>query len=258
MTHRKLLLSAVALGVMAGMAWADPVRTTFVRENQFPEALGWEFSLDAGGYTYDDDFGDDVDVFDVGPSVRFGVTDWLAARAHVPFRTVSLEDTTKRGLGDISLGADFRFFEDIFGYAWIVPHATVFLPTGDEDKYLGKGKTSARVGISVGHTVNDVVHFGADVSYVANGKVDEDDPDGWEGMVEGSLSLIWDLDERASLLGEIQANNGPVDPDDDYALRGHVGLVFKVTSRWTLMGYGGTSSRMNQDFYGAGRLVYHF
>ena len=74
----------------------------------------------------------------------------------------------------------------------------------------------------------------------------------------GALSLIWDLDERASILGEVQVRDDPVDPEDDYALRAHLGLAYKVNKRLSLMAYGGGSSGLEEDYYGMGRLVCQF
>ena len=259
MTYRKLLWIAVAFVFVAGVAWADPVRTIFTRENKFPEPLRFEVELFGYGTSYDGaTSAEDVDMFDFGPEARVGLTDWLAVRGGLPFRSISIGDLDKRGLGDAYLGADFRFFEDIFEYPWIVPHATVFFPTGDEDKFLGTGKTQARLGVSAGTTVEDVFHFGADVSYVVNGKIDDENPDEWEGLFMGSLSLVWDLNERSSILGEVQVNDAPADPEDDYAFLGHLGLVFRINKNFWLMGYGGGAKRVNQDFYGGGRLVYQF
>lgn len=255
MRLHKGLWAAMALCVVAGMASADPMRTVFTKENKFPGALGWELSLGGGGSSYDGDWNEeDVNRWDVTPGVRFGLTDRVALRGEVPYVGYSAGDLDETGLGDVSLGVDFLFFEDIFEYAWIIPHATAFLPTGDEDKGLGQGDPQGRFGISIGTTVNDVVHFALDGSYTTDGSLAEDD----EGLLAGALSIVWDLDERASVLGEVQMRDDPVDPDEDFALQGHVGLAYKINKHFTLMGYVGGASEMAEDFYGMGRLVYAF
>lgn len=259
MSLQKLLWGIVACSVMAGTAWADPMRTIFTKENKFPEAMGFEVYLSGGGSTFDADMsGEDVDLFDVGPGARFGVTDRLAVRADVPFRMVSAGDLDEKGIGDMSLGVEFLFFEDIFDYAWIVPHATAILPTGDEDKMLGTGETQGHLGISAGTTVNDVLHFGADISYVINGTVSEDSMGERDDLTLGSVSLVWDLDGRSSVVGEIQLRDDPVDPEHDFASRYHLGLSYRINKNFTVMGYGGGASRMYEDYYGMGRLVYQF
>ena len=259
MSLQKWLWAAVAMGVLTGMAWADPMRTVFTRENQFPKAMGVEVALGGGMSSYDEDMsGDEIDSYDVTPGVRFGVTERLAVLAEVPYRMLSIGDEDEKGVGDMSLGVEFLFFEDIFEYAWIVPHATAILPTGDEDKMLGTGETQGRFGISAGTTVNDIFHFAADVSYTANGAISEDDMDERDDLLTGAVSLVVDLDERASVLGEAQLRDDPVDSEDDYAARFHLGLVYEINEHFTLMGYGGGTTGLYEDYYGMGRLVYQF
>ena len=70
---------------------------------------------------------------------------------------------------------------------------------------------------------------------------------------------MWDLDERASLIGEVQLRDDPInDQEDDYAFRGHAGLAYKVNRNVSVMLYGGGASGLAQDVYGQGRLVYSF
>lgn len=252
--------TAVLLGVLVTGATAEPMRTVFTMENRFPGALKTELSLGGGGSSFDPEI---VGVaktkdYDLTAGVRFGLTDRLAILAAVPFAGHKDNQIDKKGLGDIALGAQFLFFEDIFEYAWLIPHATVILPTGDEDKGLGTGETQGRFGLSVGTTTMDVLHWAVDVSYTMDGTWDNEKINTRDDLVAGSLSLVWDLDERASVLGEVQFRDDPVDPEDDYALRGHAGLSYKVNPRVTVMGYVGGASKMDVDVYGAGRVVISF
>jgi hypothetical protein len=255
MRLQKWLWAAMALCVIAGVASADPMRTVFTMENKFPGALRAELSLAGGGSSYEGDVpADDVSKYFVAPGVRLGLTDRLAVLAEVPYAGYSRGDLDESGLGDVALGAQFLFFEDIFEYAWIIPHATAILATGDEDKGLGKGEAQGCFGISIGTTVNDVVHFAVDASYTANGSMAEDD----DSLVAGALSIVWDLDAQASLLGEVQVRDDAVDPEDSYSLRGHLGMAYRVNKRLSIMAYGGGASGLAEDFYGMGRAVFAF
>lgn len=259
MSTQKWLLAAMALCLTAGVALADPMRTVFTKENKFPDAMGWEVSLGGGASSYDADrSNEDIDTYAIEPGVRFGVTDRLALLAAIPVVGYSEGDQDESGLGDMSLGAEFLFWQDIFEYAWIIPHADLIFATGDEDKGLGNGKTQAAFGLSVGTTVNDVLHFAADVNFTANGGRDDDNPDEYDHLTTGALSLIWDLDARASLLGEAQVRDDPLDPDDSYGLMGHLGMAYRINENVSLMIYGGGADRMAVDYYGKGRLVYQF
>ena len=260
MNLRKGLLAAVALCVLAGMASADPMRTVFTKENKFPGALKPELSLFGGASSFDADEADgDVDRYFVTPGGRFGLTDRLTLLASVPYAGYSEGDLDESGLGDVELGTEFLFFEDIFEYACIIPHATVILSTGDEDKGLGTGEDQGRLGISVGTTTHDVLHWAVDVSYTLDGAEPEDEfTDDRENLATGALSLIWDLDDRSSILGEVQVRDDATDPDDDYALRAHLGLAYKVNKYLSIMAYGGGSSGLEEDYYGMGRAVVSF
>ena len=258
MSLQKWLWAAVAFGVAAGVVSADPMRTVFTKENKFPGSMGWELSLGAKGISFDEDMvGSDMDWWSVAPGVRFGLTDRVALQAEVPYVGYSMDDEDESGLGDVELGLDFLFFEDIFEYAWIIPHATAILPTGDEDEGLGTGETQGRFGISAGTTVNDVVHFIADVSYTVDGTVG-DNRNGRDDLTTGALTIMWDLDERATILGEVQLRDDPVDDADDYAVKGHGGLAYRINKSFSLMGYVGSSSGLYEDYYGQGRLVFQF
>ena len=260
MNLRKGLWAAVALCVLAGMASADPMRTVFTKENKFPGALKPELSLFGGASSFDADEADgDVDRYFVAPGARFGLTDRLTLLASVPYAGYSEGDLDESGLGDVELGTEFLFFEDIFEYAWIIPHAAVILATGDEDKGLGTGEGQGRLGISAGTTTHVVLHWAVDVSYTMDGAAPEDEfTDEREDLVAGALSLIWDLDDRSSILGEVQVRDDATDPDDDYALRAHLGLAYKVNKHLSIMAYGGGSSGLEEDYYGMGRAVVSF
>ena len=261
MSLRKMLWVATALGVLAGAAWADPMRTAFTKENTLPGALKPELSLAGGGSSFEVDGADaDIERYFVTPGVRFGLTDRLTLLAAVPFAGYSDEELDESGLGDVEIGTEFLFYEDIFEYAWIIPHATAILSTGDEDKGLGAGEGQGRFGISVGTTTHDVLHWAVDVSYTMNGAAPEDPAidDARDDLVAGALSLIWDLDERSSILGEVQVRDDAVDPEDDYALRGHLGLAYRINKYLSLMGYFGGADGLEEDYYGMGRLVCQF
>ena len=193
MSLRKMLWVATALGVLAGAAWADPMRTVFTKENKFPGALKPELSLAGGGSSFDPaDSTEDVEKYFVTPGVRFGLTDRLTLLAAVPYAGYSDGTLDESGLGDVEIGTEFLFYEDIFEYAWIIPHATAILSTGDEDKGLGAGEGQGRFGISVGTTTHDVLHWAVDVSYTMNGAAPEDPDfdDARDDLFAGALSLI--------------------------------------------------------------------
>lgn len=257
MNLRKWMLVALAVCVTAGLVSADPVRTVFTKENRFPDVMGWEIWLGGGASSYDNDnTNEDLEQFFITPGVRFGLTDRLALLAEFPYVGYSEGDLDEKGLGDISMGMEFLFFEDIFEYAWIIPHADLILPTGNEDKGLGNGTGQGAFGLSIGTTWNDVLHYGADFTFTVNGAKDEHGED--DDLMTGALSIVWDLDAQASLIGEVQVRDDTMDPDDSYGIMGHGGLSFRVNDQFSLMVYGGAAADLAIDYYGMGRVVYSF
>ena len=264
MRFSKLLVSAAALGLLASVASAEPVRTIFTMENRLPEQLGLELSVQGGYYGFDiEDSTDDGTRYQVGPALRFGITDRLALTAYVPVNGYNYSHgNDDSGIGDIHSGLQFLFFEDIFDYVWIIPYVDVRWATGDEDKGLGTGTTGGQFGISVGTTTYDCLHWAADFSYGVNNAIDYSDDD----VAMGALSLIWDLNEMprvygdmlSSLFGEVQVRNDPIDPDDDCWVRGHLGLAFRANDLFTISGYFGSSTDDAMDYYAGGKATFSF
>ncbi len=264
MRFDKLLVSVAALGLLASMASAEPMRTVFTKENRLPEQLGGEVSIQGGYAGYDDkDSKLDGSIYDVGPAFRFGLHDRLALTAYVPVAGWDYSHgDNKAGLGDVHTGLQFLFFEDIFDYVWILPYVDVRWATGDEDKNLGTGTTGGQFGLSVGTTTYDCLHWAADVSYGINNAIDYSDDD----VLMGALSLIWDLNEMprvygevlSSIFGEVQVRNDPIDPDDDVWVRGHVGLAFRASDHFTISGFFGGTSDDAMDYYAGGKATVSF
>ena len=264
MRFDKLLVSVAALGLVASMASAEPVRTIYTMENRMPGNLGVELGVQ-GGYTGYDDEDSKLDGtrWQVGPALRLGVTDRLALTAYVPVNGFDYsQGDNDAGIGDIHSGLQFLFFEDIFDYVWIIPYADVRWASGDEDKGLGTGTTGAQFGISVGTTTYDCLHWALDFSYGVNNAIDFSDDD----VAIGAFSIIWDLNEMprvygemlSSLFAEVQVRNDSLDPDDDAWVRGHAGLAFRANDHFTICGYFGGSSDDAMDYYAGGKAVVSF
>lgn len=265
MRFEKLMVSVAALGLLAGVASAEPIRTIYTMENRLPEQLGFELSVQGFFAGYDaEESTDDGSIYQVGPAMRFGITDRLALTAWVPVAGYDYSHgNNKAGIGDVHTGLQFRFFEDIFDYAWIIPYVDVRWATGDEDKNLGTGTTGATFGLSAGMTtVHDCLHWGADVSYGVNEAYDYADDD----VLMGALSLIWDLNEMprvyggvlSSLFAEVQVRNDAPDPDDDCWVRGHGGLAFRANDLFTISGFVGATSDDAMDYYAGGKASFSF
>src|SRR5690606_5438589 len=104
---------------------------------------------------------------------------------------------------DASVGLEFRAYEDIFRYPYIIPYVDIFFPTGDEDEGLGRGETSTRVGVSVGTQMYD------DLAVILDGRYDFISEG--ENLASVALALIWELDSKFALQTEVEYREEEVD-----------------------------------------------
>lgn len=83
-------------------------------------------------------------VFPTIPALSYGISDTVDIVLGVPFERREIKRagaaTTERGISDVSLQLKWRFYEK--GGLSLAVKPGVTLPTGDEDKGLGSGKSS--------------------------------------------------------------------------------------------------------------------
>jgi hypothetical protein len=235
-----------------------PMRTLWTMENRMPGTLGVEVGVGGMGApmaTPEHHDADDATVWKAGLGLRVGLLEDLAVSATIPAMGWKIDGGgSESGLGDVEVGAQYLAWEDIFDYAWIMPHASMTLPTGDEDKNLGSGEVEGRAGLSLGTTVADIWHFAGDVSWVAKDFGEDED----DGAVQASLSLIFDLDEQASLLAEGSYLDYAQEKDESGTVSGHIGLAYDFSTRLSLLMFVGATKGCGEGAYGGGHLVYSF
>lgn len=196
MSHSKLFLLLLPLLMIGAASHAETQRPLYTLENKFPRWGQFE-----SGFTYDsvnredDSFQPDLQVF--SPYLRYGLMENLAVRVDVPL--VNADPAiggSETGLGDVEIELQLRTWQDIFDYPYFIPHVSVTLPTGDEDKGLGKEDATVEAGIAYGDKlVIDELNWVLDVSYRV-------DPDQDNTLIVGH-SYIWDVSEKFALLTEI-------------------------------------------------------
>jgi hypothetical protein len=195
MLRKILLVVAFAATVLSLQVKAEEARAMLTTENKFPELSRLELS-----YLLEDMGYDGFDYQSHSALLRYGLIENLTARLQVPYVQRDPDfGTSTDGLGDIKLGFDLLAYEDIFRYPYVIPHADMSFSTGEEDDGLGSGKTSYSFGVSVGTVVYEVLHYVVDATYV----VDADTRTGvTDDAMMGSLSIIWDISKRFSVMGE--------------------------------------------------------
>ncbi len=247
----------LAIGLIAmigGVVEAEPIRTVLTKENRLPRLYQAEIGAE---FFYVER--EAVDETSVIPYLRYTLLRDFAVIARLPYRSIDPDSpmySQESGIGDATLGFEFVAYEDLFGYPWIMPHAEVSFDTGDEDKGLGAGDNEYTVGVAVGTTVNRVLHWTVDARYRI---LDDQD-----NIPSVGASLVWDLDRRFSLIGEIELSREKDVPDefgqrdDRHPLIFLAGMHYKATRALQFTLHGGTGTNSDLDTLIRGKLSYSF
>jgi hypothetical protein len=161
-----------------------------------------------GEYRHDENQGVTVNAFDVGASFTYGVLNNVDIVCGIPTHHIRTSidatppapnrTTTEDGLGDISLGVKWRFFEgEPLSFA-LKPVITI--PTGDHEKSMGTGRiTYGAYFISTGEFDPWTGHF--NLGYTENeNKIDER-----KGIWHVSVAAEFSVDERLKLVANISS-----------------------------------------------------
>jgi len=241
---RRLLFVLMAILVTAS-ALAEVDRTLYTRENRFPDLYRPELNLI---YNYTELGNDnriipknDADIETYSLMGRVQVLPDLTINADLPYKRYTSDTSSDHsGLGDITVGASLLAYEHILDYPFVIPHVDHTFDTGDEDENLGAGEEYTTIGIGIGTVTRDVLHWMLDLGYEIRDKSDN-------AVVIGG-SLVWDLDERFSVLAETQYRQAPdhAPNADSYGILYTGGMVYQANDVLTFSAYG-TGAAKNTD-----------
>lgn len=242
--NRIMAAVCVLAGLATVAAQAEPMRTILTRENMLPAKGQFEAGLFLGYSEVEDERDlslDNQDIWDTVPYARYGVTKDFALGLKVPWVNVNSQNDgpDETGLGDLSLSAELRGFEDALGYPFVLPYVDLSLPTGDEDKGLGYGDPVFTFGTAVGTIVDDLWHFTADAGYDI--RSEDDNTFHLGGSVVYDVSRVGCLPHHKgfSLLAETIWTEALNDTAEDQMwVIG--GMIYKPTPAWMVGVYGGT------------------
>jgi len=247
--------AVVGMGMLAvSVAQAEPRRVLLTHENRLPEKGELEvegaFILQENQDEREQFTVEDVDWRTYAVAARYGLARDLKIGAVVPFSTWEPDEGDgEAGFNDIQIEAELRAFEDVFGYPYILPYLRVSLPTGDEDKDLGDGDPSYTFGAAVGTTVLDDLHYALDLAYTVRGSS--------ENVASVGGSIIWDLNDRCSLVGEGKFTEKLAEEEENSKiLLG--GLIYRPAPVWLVGLYGGKDMGGDPDMIAAVRVNYTF
>lgn len=248
-------LGILALVLTAGITYGESMRPLFTRENRFPEWGRAEIGALAQFKEYAENdearSGEDQNEMRFTPYVRYQALENLDLYASVPWVTIDSDETTEAGVGDVVAGFELLAWQDIFDYPYIIPHADVSLPSGDEDKGMGAGDPSVGLGLSIGTVVHKVWHFVGDVGYRIQGEEDN--------IASAGLSLIFDVSKQLSFLAEVTAT----DEEREDRMAEHPvffggGLCYQATKNLAINLYGAGGKNSQEDVITTLKIAYSF
>ena len=249
MSHSKLFMLLLPLVLITAVGRAESQRTLFTVENAFPRwgqvEVGATFQATEQN---DNSFQDDVRV--VAPYVRYGLLENLALRLDAPLvESDPAFGSTESGIGDLELELQLRTWEDIFGYPYFIPHVSVTLPTGDEDKGLGNDDSIVEVGMTYGDKMYDTVMWLLDVSYRINPSADN--------QILVGHSYIWSVSERFDLITEVSYEEEFETSDESTVLLSG-GMSYNWTKNLQMGAHVAGGLTGPTDLYSQVRLSYSF
>lgn len=132
--------------------------------------------------------------------------------ASVSRQGFQLEDSSS-GLGDITLALNYAFYRDKDATAGIA--LGYKFSVGDDDKFLGSGADDVYVAVrfSGAHLTDLPLYWHGQVGYLRAGDSDLLDGIQQQDLWFAGLSLDWLLNERWSLLAQLDGNAAPTNSD---------------------------------------------
>jgi predicted porin len=156
-----ILASLIALNGQTSIA-AEPAQLSTPSDGRFSVSVGADYS--SGDYGASEDT--DVWAMPIGLKYRTGLwsfgisTAWLrvtspnTVNADGEFIGGGGKKTTEKGIGDVNLSASYNLLDDRDYLVGLDIIGKIKLPTADEDKFLGTGKTDYGLNFEVFKTIH--------------------------------------------------------------------------------------------------------
>ncbi len=190
-----------------------------------------KFQLEFNGQNdYDREAGLKTEKTLLGVVISYGVIGPLDIVIGIPYQFLKVENgaTTKTdGWGDVSLDLKWRFYEKN-GLAWALKPG-VTLPTGDEQKSLGTGKTTYRL-FFISTLEKDPWAFHFNLGYIRNENKLEERLDLWHISLAAWIEVIKNL----KLVGNmgLEENRDKSKDEPPAFLLG--GIIYSLTENFDL------------------------
>ena len=239
------LMSAL---IIASSVQAETVRTRLTKENRFPDQFHPEIGM---AYNFVD-FIDSSEIWSFDSYVRLGLADGFALTATVPY--VDREDgatkLSESGLGDAQVGLEWRMWEDIFHYPYVLSHIVVDTDTGEEKDKLGDGETSVTVGVTLGTVMHDLWHWTAEARYELNDNTDD--------MASAAVTIGYAVSEQFQVMAEAEIRDEPAPTTSDTPILIVGGFFYQISDFLSLSVHGGAENNSEKDIFVSSKVALSF
>lgn len=238
-----LIVSLVA--ALATVSYAEINRSLLTVENRFTEVNKPEVGLiyEAISYEFDPDAdqGTDADIKATTLYTRMNLLENVAVSLKIPYYDIQQDiGDDDKGWGDIAIGAQFRVYEYVLDYPYIIPHIEYELDDSGKDNDLGYDEPSFRFGASVGTVVHDWIHCVFDASLITFEEKDD--------VLQLALAVIWDIDDQFSIVTEgLYDDNTAEDVQETSSRKFQVGMVYEPTENLSFGLYGAKAWDTGED-----------
>lgn len=182
--------------------------------------------------TLDDSTTEKSEVAEAALTVTYGLTDSLDFVVTAPYQWLSAHENDEliareKGISDMSLDLKWRFFEkDGWGLA-LKPG--ISLPTGNEEKGLGGGRTSYRLFFITTRELEPWA-FHLNIGYIRNENNGGDRSDLWHASAAAEVELVKDLKAVANI--GIETN--PASDSSTHPAFALGGLIYELSEKISL------------------------
>ena len=184
-----------------------------------------------GEYDHDKEDGVTTKTTEGSAHLTYGLNESIDLVGSFPYQYAKTEEaganTTEDGIADISFEVKWRFYER--GDFSLALKPGFSLPTGDDDKGLGNGKSTHSL-FFLASNETDLLAFHLNLGYTRNRNTGADEKDIWHASLASSLALT----ERLVGVANIGIESNPdklTDTDPAFLL---AGLVYTLSDEFDL------------------------
>ena len=223
----RAVLFGVAVAILVGAAPPALAMHPMLTEDTGTQGKG-RFELELGFERVREG---DATSFEFGPQLSWGALDNVDLIVRPAWLDLRGDADSTRGLGDTALDVKWRFHEDgPWSYGL---RAGLDLPTGNEGKGLGSGKTGYH-GVLIATCATEPLTLSANVGVLHVGNL----PLQRRNLGLATVGAVWEAREGLKLAAEVDTATNPDPGRSSWPTVTRVGIVWSLDKHWDVdVGY---------------------